>query len=90
MAKAKAAKKKSSEYTRSLDKRRAKLLVNMLGAIELRMFEKGFRPTEAQLRTIAELRQQLSVQVSGESEGSLEEQLTAALNWVSPADKAVK
>ena len=84
------AKAKAAEYTVTLDKRRAKLLVNMLGAIELRMFEKGFRPTEAQLRTIAELRQGLSVQVYGESEGSLEEQLTAALAWVSPADRAVK
>jgi hypothetical protein len=53
----------------------------MLGAIELRMFEKGFHPTEAQLRTIGELREELSVQVYGETEGSLEGQLTAALNW---------
>jgi hypothetical protein len=84
MPKAKPPGKKSSSpptYTLSLDKRRAKLLVNMLGAIELRMFEKGFRPTEAQLRTIGELRQELSVQVYGENEGSLEDQLTAALNW---------
>ena len=55
MAKAKPPSKQSSSpptYTLALDKRRAKLLVNMLGAIELRMFEKGFQPTEAQLRTI--------------------------------------
>jgi hypothetical protein len=84
MPKAKPPAKKNSSpptYTLALDKRRAKLLVNMLGAIELRMFEKGFRPTEAQLRTIEELRQELSIQVYGENEGSLEDQLTAALNW---------
>jgi hypothetical protein len=73
--------KAPAAYTLTLDKRRAKLLVNMLGAIELRMFEKGFRPTETQLRTIAEIREQLSVQVYGEAEGSLEDQLTAALHW---------
>ena len=84
MAKAKpTAKKKNSApaYTLTLDKRRAKILVDMLGAIELRMFEKGFEPTEAQLRTIGELRKELSVQVNGEPEGSLEDQLTAALDW---------
>ena len=63
MAKAKqAASKKVTPiaYTLTMDKRRAKILLNMLGAIELRMFEKGYRPTEGQMNTVAELRRQLS------------------------------
>ena len=84
MAKAKqAASKKVTPiaYTLTMDKRRAKILLNMLGAIELRMFEKGYRPTEGQMNTVAELRRQLSEQVHGQPEASLEEQLAAAVEW---------
>jgi len=84
MAKAKqAASKKVTPiaYTLTMDKRRAKILLNMLGAIELRMFEKGYRPTEGQMNTVAELRRQLSEQVHGRPEASLEEQLAAAVEW---------
>ena len=68
-------------YTLTMDKRRAKILLNMLGAIELRMFEKGYHPTEGQMNTVAELRRQLSEQVHGQPEASLEEQLAAAVEW---------
>lgn len=74
-----AAKKTPSTFTLTLDKRRGKILLTMLGAIELRMFEKGFRPTEANLKVIAEMRSTLSEQIYGEPEASLEEQLAAAV-----------
>lgn len=62
-----------------LDKRRGKILLTMLGAIELRMFEKGFRPPESQMKFVTELRREISVQIHGEPDASLEEQLAAAV-----------
>jgi len=70
-----------STFTLTMDKRKAKILLTMLGAIELRMFEKGFRPTEGQMKTIAQFRKELSTQVHGQPEASLEEQLAAAVEW---------
>ena len=72
---------KASEYGITFDKRRAKTILTILGAVELRMFEKGFRPTEGQMKTVTELRRQLSEMVYGGPEASLEEQLAAAVEW---------
>lgn len=83
MAKTKtpAKKKASTAFGLTLDKRRGKILLTMLGAIELRMFEKGFRPTEGQMKTVSELRRELSGQIYGGPEASLEEQLAAAVEF---------
>lgn len=73
--------KPASSFTLTLDKRAGKILLNMLGAIELRMFEKGFQPAESQLKTVAALRAELSRQIHGSPDASLEDQLAAAVEW---------
>jgi hypothetical protein len=50
----------------------------VFGAVELRMFEKGFTLKPRQLKLVSALRKQLSQQL-GEEDTSLEEQLTAAV-----------
>jgi len=67
-------------YTLTLDKRQAKTVLTILGAVEMRMFEKGFELKPAQLKLVHQLRKQLSEQL-GESDSSFEEQLAAALEW---------
>ncbi|HYP05394.1 MAG TPA: hypothetical protein VER03_04095 [Bryobacteraceae bacterium] len=75
------AKKAATAFTLTLDKRRGKILLTMLGAIELRMFEKGFRPSEGQMKAVSEFRRELSGQIYGQPEASLEEQLAAAVEF---------
>ena len=65
-------------YTLTLDNRQAKTVLTVLGAIELRMFEKGFELKPAQLKVVQQLRKNLSEQL-GESDLSLQVHLAAAL-----------
>jgi hypothetical protein len=76
----------SGRYTLTLDSREAKTLLTLLGAIELRMFEKGFELKPAQMKHVQQLRKDLSEQL-GESDLSLQEHLAAALEWAQARQK---